>query len=283
MPKQNHKRDPSTSAGWDALATWYDGWVGADGSDHHRKLAIPALLDLLDLQDGERLLDVGAGQGVLAPYAARCGANYTGVEISPRLLEIARKRHRQHGRFLQGDARRLTNAEGLKTAGFDAVAFLLSIQDMNPLEDVLRSAAAMLREGGRLAILMTHPCFRVPRQSGWGHDPARDLRFRRVDRYLNPIAVPMKQYGDARRGQQPRGAKQRGEKHGESHRNGDARSGVSISFHRPLNHYVNGLAACGLLIDALREITSYQDGANALESRANAEIPLFLGLRARKV
>ncbi len=278
MAKQQPKRNPSNAAGWDALASWYDGWVGAEGSDHHRKLAIPALLDLLDLQHGERLLDIGAGQGVLAPYAARCGAIYTGVEISARLLGIARQRHPQHGRFLQGDARRLGSIEGLKAGSFNAAAFLLSIQDMNPLEDVLRAAAEMLRDGGRLVMLMTHPCFRVPRQSGWGHDPARDLRFRRVDRYLNPIAVPMKAYGDTRRGGKARGAKQRGEKHGES-----PRSGVSMSFHRPLNHYVNGLAACGLMIDALREITTYQDGANAQESRANAEIPLFLGLRARKV
>jgi hypothetical protein len=95
----------------------------------------------------------------------------------------------------------------------------------------------------------------------------------------------MKQYGEARRGKrrsanQPR--EQRGSQRGGS-RNGSSSSGVSITFHRPLNHYVNGLAACGLLIDALREITSHQTGATDPETRANAEIPLFLGLRAVKL
>lgn len=252
MPK-SPKRDPS---GWNALAHWYDGWVGEDGSDHHRQLAIPATLDLLQLKQGEHLLDVGAGQGVFAPYATRCGARYTGVEVSPALLALAQKRHRAQGRFVRGDARSLPRL--LPPQSFDAVVFLLSIQDMNPLDDVLRSAAAMLNTGGRLVILMTHPCFRIPRQSGWGHDADRNLRYRRIDRYLQPLKVPMKAYGPNQ-------------------------SGVSIAFHRPLSHYVNGLAACGLLMDALDEITTHKPGTSKAEQRANAEIPLFVGLRARKM
>jgi ubiquinone/menaquinone biosynthesis C-methylase UbiE len=246
------KRDPS---GWEPLAHWYDGWVGEDGSDHHRNLAIPAALDLLQLRPGDTLLDVGAGQGVFAPYAARAGAVYTGVEVSRALLKLANKRHRSHGRFLHGDARHLPQVVSTR---FDAALFLLSIQDMNPLDAVLRSAASVLQKGGRIVLLMTHPCFRIPRQSGWGHDTDRDLRFRRIDRYLQPLKVPMKSYGERQ-------------------------SGVSISFHRPLSHYINGLAACGLMVDALEEITTHKQGSSRAEQRANAEIPLFVGIRARKL
>lgn len=254
MPK-NPKHSPQ---GWDPLAGWYDGWMGEAGGAYHRRLAIPAVLDLLGLQPGERLLDIGAGQGVLAPYVARAGVQYTGVEISPRLLALARQRHSAHGRFVAGDARHLPDIPALAAARFDAAVFLLSIQDMNPLETVLAAAAALLRDGGRLVILMTHPCFRVPRQSGWAHDPQRDLCFRRIDRYLTPLAVPIKAYGRRR-------------------------PGVSISFHRPLSHYVNGLAACGLLVDELQEITTFETGTTRAERRANGEIPLFVGLRARKM
>lgn len=52
MPK-HHKHNPS---GWDELAYWYDGWMGLDGSHHHQRLAIPAVLDLLQLQKGEQVL-----------------------------------------------------------------------------------------------------------------------------------------------------------------------------------------------------------------------------------
>jgi hypothetical protein len=104
--------------------------------------------------------------------------------------------------------------------------------------------------------VMTHPCFRIPRQSGWGYDPQRKLQYRRVDSYLSELSVPMKAYGS---------------------------SGANLSFHRPLGQYVAALAARGLWIDALREITTYQEGRNRAERRANAEFPLFLGLRACKV
>jgi SAM-dependent methyltransferase len=244
--------------GWDPLAAWYDGWMGQHGSRHHRQLALPAVLDLLEPRPNESILDIGAGQGVLAPYIAQCGARYTGVEISPRLVGRARKRHGQHGTFLRGDARRLHTIHGLAPEAFDGVVFLLSIQDMNPLEDVLRAAAWALRADGRLVILMTHPCFRIPRQSGWGRDPQRKLLYRRVDGYLTPLRVPLKPYGTQQ-------------------------DGISISFHRPLNDYINALSTCSLLVDHLKEITGQEVGRSQAERRAAREIPLFLGIRARKL
>lgn len=84
-------RRPAASS-WEPVASWYDGWVGDRGSRYHQAAAIPAVLDLLDPQRGEEILDVGAGQGVLAPYITERGARYTGVELSPRLVEIARSR-----------------------------------------------------------------------------------------------------------------------------------------------------------------------------------------------
>ena len=242
---------------WDPLADWYDGWVGEHGSEHHRRLAIPAVLDLLAVQPDEHILDIGAGSGVLARSIVAGGARYVGVDVSARLLNHARRHHRCYGRFIQADATCLAECRELERASFDGAVLLLSIQDMEPLDAVLRSAAWALRPGGRLVILMTHPCFRVPRQSGWGWDEGRRLRFRRVDRYLGELAVPMKPYGDGR---------------------------ASRSFHRPLETYVNTLAACGLSIDQLREIATYRHAPGGPRSRADnlafQEIPLFLGLRA---
>jgi ubiquinone/menaquinone biosynthesis C-methylase UbiE len=242
------------------VADWYIGWVGEAGSEHHRRLAIPAVLDLLAPTAGEHILDIGAGPGVLAPLIARAGAHYTGVDASPRLLAFARRRHGAHGRFLQGDATHLAALPELRANTFDGAIFMLSIQDMDPLDAALRSAAWALRPGGRTVLLMTHPCFRVPRQSGWGWDEGRQLCYRRVDRYLTQLAAPMKTY--------------RG------------RPGTTRSFHRPLEAYINGLAAQGLLVEQLREIPTYKGRPNgsraSAEDMANQEIPLFLGLRARK-
>lgn len=253
---------PRVATSWEPVAEWYHGWVGPDGSKHHRHLAIPVVLDLLAPAAGEAILDIGAGSGVLAPAIAAAGASYTGVDASRTLIQIARRQHGRHGRFILADARRLADLPELRPGGFDAAVFLLSIQDMDPLESVLRAAAWAVRPGGRVVLLMTHPCFRVPRQSGWGWDEQRQLQYRRVDRYLTPLAVPMKSHGD-----RPEAA--------------------TRSFHRPLEHYIGALAGRGLLVDAVRECSTYKvqsAGPRArAENLANREIPLFLGLRARKV
>lgn len=257
--RRTPRSSPPTS--WDPLANWYDGWVGKGGSDHHRKLAIPAVLDLLALQPGEAVLEVGAGQGVLAPFIAEAGGRYTGVELGEKMLEFARRHHGDLGRFLQGDACRLAGIPELHPEEFEAVVFLLSIQDIDPLPDALESAAWALKPGGRVVLLMTHPCFRIPRQSGWGWDETRKLQFRRVDRYLTPLPVPLKPYPGQR--------------------------GVTRSFHRPLHAYVNGLAEWGLFVERMEEIPTYKVSTTGVrakaENLANAEIPLFLGLRARKM
>jgi SAM-dependent methyltransferase len=147
--------------------------------------------------------------------------------------------------------------------GFDTAVFLLSIQDMDPLESVLQNAAWALKPGGRLVILMTHPCFRIPRQSGWGWDEQRKLRFRRIDRYLTALRVPLKP-------------------------NKQGKGGLTKSFHRPLQAYINGLADSGLLVERIQEIpladvAQLANDRLKADKRASIDIPLFLGIRARKI
>src|SRR5262245_16229549 len=88
-PKRSPRSKAATS--WEPVADGYIGWVGEAGSDHHRRLAIPAVLDLLAPAAGEHILEIGAGPGVLAPIVARAGAHYIGIDASPRLLAFARQ------------------------------------------------------------------------------------------------------------------------------------------------------------------------------------------------
>jgi SAM-dependent methyltransferase len=256
-PRRPPRRRPTGDTSWDRLATWYDGWVGDRGSRYHQALAVPAALDLLDARPDEAILEIGAGQGVLAPHVAERGARYTGVDASARLIDSARRRHGGSGRFVVGDARTLRTVPGLRKASFDAAVFLLSLQDMDPLEPILESVAWALRPTSRIVIVMTHPAFRQPRHSGWGFDEGRKLVYRRIDAYLTPMAVPMKALGN-----RPR----------------------TRSFHRPISAYVNGLAAEGFVVDAMIEIPDELDdqrpGGARAGARAAAEIPLFLALRA---
>lgn len=264
MAKRSAWRHGSNAAtSWEPVADWYIGWVGRDGSKYHRQLAVPALLELLAPEPEEAILDIGAGPGVLAPPIAAAGAHYTGIDASEKMIRFARRFHGHLGRFLLADACQLAEVPELRPATFDAVVFLLSIQDMQPLQAVLDSASWALKPGGRAILLMTHPCFRVPRLSGWGWDEGRKMHYRRVDRYLSPLPVPMKAYRQSKQ------------------------QGTTWSFHRPLQAYINGLSTCGLLLDRMAEIaaTQLEQSGTPAEAghRARQEIPLFLGLRACKV
>ena len=254
------RRPGAAETSWERVATWYDGWVGDHGSVYHRELAIPATLDLLQPQPGEEILDVGGGQGVLAPYLVDAGASVTVVDGSAKLISAAKRRHRslRGARFLVGDARRLQAVADLEAGSFDAAVFLLSIQDMDRLDDVVAGVDWALADRSRVVLLMTHPAFRQPRHSGWGYDEGRKLTYRRIDAYLGEMAVPMKSLG----GGLP-----------------------TRSFHRPISAYVNALADAGFFTDAMLELPDLPPDvrpgrATRGDARAATEIPIFLGLRA---
>lgn len=137
MPRDSSSSRATASRSWDAVAEWYLGWSGTHGSIHHRRTAIPLLLDLLASRPGERILDLGCGPAALAPHIARRGGTLVGIDRSPRLIEAARRAHRGKGRFLVGDVTALDRVTALGSAPFDAATFLLSIQDIDPLAATL--------------------------------------------------------------------------------------------------------------------------------------------------
>ncbi len=257
--QERSKHQPRAArTSWDRVATWYDGWVGEQGSEYHRAVAIPAVLELLQARPGDKVLDIGCGQGVLAPYISKVGASYVGVDASSRLVAHAQRRHQREGVFLVGNACRLSTVRYLSRGMFDAAVALFSFQDIDPLEDALASAAWALKPGARLVALVAHPAFQVPRQSGWGWDETRKLRYRRIDSYLTPLAVPMKPATLRRKDYLRR-------------------------FHRPLGVYVNASTSAGFMLDRMSEIPAHRGhappGSEKAVERSRKEIPLFLALR----
>jgi SAM-dependent methyltransferase len=106
-----------------------------------------------------RCLDLGCGTGVFVPLLAELGWTLVGVDVSEDQLRLARERVGGVTEALvQADARSLPFRDG----SFDAVVAALVHTDIDEYDRALVEAARVLRSGGRLVHVGTHPCFVSP-------------------------------------------------------------------------------------------------------------------------
>ena len=249
-----HREDTS----WEKSADWYDRIIGERGSDLYRGVVLPGALGLLAPQKGERVLDLGCGQGVFTRALAEKGCEVTGVDLSPSLIAKARSYpSRRPARYLVRDGAAL---DGL--GEFDALSAILCLQNMEHLAEVCAACARVLRPGGRMVWVMNHPAYRIPRQSAWGQDEQRKIQFRRVDAYATEMRIPIVMHP------------------------GRKDSEETVSFHRCLAALMQPAFAAGLVLAGLEEWCSdkeSQPGPRArAENRARKEFPLFLALLWKK-
>lgn len=113
------------------------------------------LFDLLELAEGERVLDLGSGSGTDAFTAAvhvGPGGSVTGVDITPAQLAKSRRLAAEHGfdhvSFVAGRIEELPFPD----AAFDVVMSNGVINLSTEKERVFAEAARVLRPGGRLAV-----------------------------------------------------------------------------------------------------------------------------------
>ncbi len=249
---------PNTS--WQNVSSWYDKLVGSDGHYYHQHVVIPGLLRLLELTKENSLVDIGCGQGILSRSVPQL-SNYLGIDRSGSLVEAAKKANRNsHYNFITKDATRpIVTAQKI----FSHAAIVLALQNMENPEGAIQNAASYLIPGGKLAIVLNHPSFRIPRQSGWGIDEKTKQQYRWVNRYSSPLKIPI----TMNPGQT------------------NPKSGVQTtwSFHRPLADYVSMLSNAGFVITNLEEWSSDKESEGKvakMENRARKEFPLFLTLVA---
>ena len=102
-----------------------------------------AALDLLDPQPGERILDVGCGEGTLSRRIAERGATVLGIDNSPEMVAAARAK---------GVDALLLAAEDMQFFGeFDAAFSNATLHWVLDKEQAARAIFRALKAGGRFA------------------------------------------------------------------------------------------------------------------------------------
>lgn len=248
------KGSPHTS--WESSHAWYDRVVGEKGHYYHQSVVLPGVLRLLNLRSGDRLLDVACGQGILARSLPK-DVGYVGLDASSSLIAAARQKSKHT--FLVADA---TKPFPLEKESFTAATIILALQNIEKGDQTLLHTASALKKGGRLVLVLSHPCFRIPRQSSWGIDEHKKLQYRRIDRYLTPMAIPIQTNP------------------------GQKNSVETTTFHHPLSTYMKWLKDAGFAVTGMEEWISDKKstgGAARMENRAREEFPLFLAILAELV
>src|ERR1700734_2568802 len=119
--------------------TW-DAFLYA-GNARFVALLAGSLVEALEPKAGERILDLGCGDGFLTQRTAESGATMVGVDSSPQMIAAAQER---------GVDARYASGEALPFDGeFDAVFSNAALHWMRDHDAVLRGVYRALKPGGR--------------------------------------------------------------------------------------------------------------------------------------
>ncbi len=249
------------STDWENVGKWYNQIVGTHGHHYHQSIVIPGVLKLLNLVEGKtvNLLDLACGQGVLSRHLP-AAASYVGVDAAAQLIKAAQSyQHKRPCKFVHAD---VIKPLALPPESFSHATLILAAQNIEFPLKVFENAFKYLQSKGTFVVVINHPCFRIPRQSSWQVDQANKMQFRRINRYMSNMKIPI-----------------------QTHPSQGQNSPQTWSFHHPLMDYSRWLHEAGFVINLIEEWCSdktSEGGAAKMENRSREEIPMFMAIAACK-
>ncbi len=267
---------------WGKVADWYDELLEEDFDSFQAKVILPNLLRVLNIKpplartvlaSGKvqqelplldlNVIDIACGQGYFSRALELAGAKVTGADISGELIAKAKERSPKTISFHIASADKLNFAQD---NSFDVAIIILSLQNIENFSGALSEASRVLKPKGKLVVVLNHPAFRIPQKSSWEWDAKKGKQYRRIESYLKEYKIEI----DMTPGEKDKSKKQK-----------------TISFHRPLQSYMQSLHKAGLAVTRLEEWVSHKKSQkgprSAEEDRIRKEIPMFLMLEAVKI
>lgn len=199
------------------------------------------------------VLDLGCGTGILG---RRLKNNfYTGIDLAKNLIKEARRLDKYH-QYLIADITQEIKIDNR----FDWATMILTLQNLKRPFGAMANAKNLLKRGGKLLIVINHPCFRIPRHSDW---LVKDNeQYRMVETYMTNLEIPIESSPFDKKNNQ-----------------------LSWSYHYPLSAISEMLGDNGFLIEKIEEWVSdkkSEGGRAKIEDRARREFPLFMAITAKK-
>lgn len=110
----------------------------------------PPVLEEIKKIEFQELLDVGCGTGPMIELLLKefPDKSYTGIDLTPRMIEVAQEKKLNHTRFLVGDSENLPFAENT----FDVIVCTNSFHHYPNPQAFMKEASRVLKDGGRLIL-----------------------------------------------------------------------------------------------------------------------------------
>ena len=119
-------------------SSWDDEMIKDD-------LIIKTILDNAQVKEGDTVLDVACGTGVMISYYLDRGAHPTGIDLSKKMIEIAKKKF-NNVEFIWGDVEELNDRK------FDRVVVYNAFPHFIDPEALIKHLATLLNKNGTLTI-----------------------------------------------------------------------------------------------------------------------------------
>jgi 2-polyprenyl-3-methyl-5-hydroxy-6-metoxy-1,4-benzoquinol methylase len=155
------QQNNETREAWNTNASFWDARMGDDGNDFHRVLVRPAMERLLEVK-GDRILEIGCGNGLFTRRLASLGAQMVGIDFAQEMIAHARKRTQSHQTSIEYHVVDATDEKALLDLGnssFDAAVSAMTLMDMAEIDPLLRALTKLLKPGGCFVFSVMHPCF----------------------------------------------------------------------------------------------------------------------------
>jgi 2-polyprenyl-3-methyl-5-hydroxy-6-metoxy-1,4-benzoquinol methylase len=160
-------------ADWDARAERWHARAEVNALAADRSAELDRIWDVLRLRRDARLLDAGCGSGQWAIAFAERGARVTGIDLSPKMIRLAREHASVRGLDIEwrtGDVTQLADP----LAVFDAIHARVLFQFVPDVPGALRELRRVLKPGGRLLASVPGALSPIYRASWMRHLPGAD-------------------------------------------------------------------------------------------------------------
>jgi len=164
----NHSEIPEQEVAryWDKNANVWADHVRQGWDAYREYFNNPAFFEFVGDLSGKTVLDAGCGEGYNTRLFARSGARMTGVDISERMIELARREEQREPLGIRYEVASFSDLSLFGDASFDAVVSSMALMDGPDFEGAVHEIYRVLRPGGELMFSITHPCF-LTKGFGW--------------------------------------------------------------------------------------------------------------------